>query len=413
MSEATDTLPEAAGELGPGRVVAERYEILEILGRGTSGTVYKARDLYLDSDQEIVALKVIHPRLHSDRQIYGRFRREAAILERLEGDHLCKMLDCVEEDGLLLITLEYVDGPSLDRYLEQVGALPPAEAVEIVRQICRALAKAHEQGVVHRDLKPSNVLIAGLRRGEGDGAPKSFTADLSVRVVDFGLAKIVAGETTGTMLTEQDMVFGTPDYMAPEQVAGEELDGRCDIYAAGVILFELLTGSVPFDTPGALTTMSAHLNDPVPSLRERAPNRGLTAALDEVVQRALAKAPSARFASAQELDEALAHVWAEEGAPDTELESASLDADTGLDHAPTSIGTTLPSHREEAERLQTKGAKVRVVVRDAPPASADETRRSRAPSSLTANAGENRIWTVVAVVAALLAMALGVWLGVR
>ncbi|MCA9624202.1 MAG: serine/threonine protein kinase, partial [Myxococcales bacterium] len=152
MSEATDTLPEAAGELAPGRVVAERYEILEILGRGTSGTVYKARDLYLDSDQEIVALKVIHPRLHSDRQIYGRFRREAAILERLEGDHLCKMLDCVEEDGLLLITLEYVDGPSLDRYLEQVGALPPAEAVEIVRQICRALAKAHEQGVVHRDL---------------------------------------------------------------------------------------------------------------------------------------------------------------------------------------------------------------------------------------------------------------------
>ena len=142
------------GEHAPGDVVAERYEILEVLGRGVSGTVYRARDLYVDSGHEIVALKAIHAHLHTDRQIRGRFRREVEILSKLEGPHLCRLLECVEEDGLLLIALEYVDGPSLDTYVARHGPLANVEIVAIVRQICAALDKAHATGIVHRDLKP-------------------------------------------------------------------------------------------------------------------------------------------------------------------------------------------------------------------------------------------------------------------
>ena len=176
-------------------------------------------------------------------------------------------------------------------------------------QICDALDAAHHKGIIHRDLKPSNVLIEGVwnkERSEGEEAPpQSFLKNLKVRVVDFGLAKIVAGDTTGTVLTEQDMVFGTPDYMAPEQVAGEELDRRCDIYAAGVMLYEMIVGAVPYDTPGPLTTMTAHLRDPIPVPSERAPDRDIPASLDRCIMRALSKEPADRFATAKELAEAL------------------------------------------------------------------------------------------------------------
>src|SRR5690606_12623275 len=154
----------------------------------------------------------------------------------------------------------------------------------IMQQICAALSAAHAAGVVHRDLKPSNVLIEGVR-GEagGEGAPRSFLRDLTVRVVDFGLAKLVHGDTTGTVLTEQDMIFGTPDYMAPEQVSGEDLDIRCDVYAAGVILYQMVVGKLPFDMPSPLTTMAAHLNDPVPAPTAVAPDREISRALERVL----------------------------------------------------------------------------------------------------------------------------------
>ncbi|MEQ9320559.1 MAG: serine/threonine-protein kinase, partial [Polyangiaceae bacterium] len=301
-----EPIPPEQGEHAPGDVVAERYEILEVLGRGVSGTVYRARDLYVDSGHEIVALKAIHAHLHTDRQIRGRFRREVEILSKLEGPHLCRLLECVEEDGLLLIALEYVDGPSLDTYVARHGPLANVEIVAIVRQICAALDKAHATGIVHRDLKPSNVLIEGFRptTEDGDDPPQSFLRELSVKVVDFGLAKVVVGDGSGTALTEQDMIFGTPDYMAPEQVSGDELDKRCDVYAAGVILYELLVGAVPFDTPSPLTTMAAHLNEPVP-VASRHADRPIGEALDAVLEKALAKKPDDRYPTAGELAEAL------------------------------------------------------------------------------------------------------------
>ena len=413
------------GDFEVGHVVAERYEILDPIGQGTTGTVYKARDLYVDSDDEIVALKAIHAHLHHDRQIFGRFRREVEILRKLDGPNLCKLLEYVEEDDCLLIALEHIDGPSLDTYIEQQGQLPLSEVVAIVTQICDALTVAHEAGVIHRDLKPSNVLIEGARGAgtEADSSPPSFLRNLVVRVVDFGLAKVLQGDMTGTALTEVDMIFGTPDYMSPEQVAGDELDERCDVYAAGVILFELVTGRVPFDTPGPLTTMAAHLNQDLPLPSDVAPDRDIPRAIERVILRALAKKPERRYGSAKELADALAS-WdeaADDGADDEDdgsrdtLDAADLDAlgtsDTSLENAQTAISTTMQSHKDKAVEGQKKkkGAKVKVVVREAP--------TSVPPSSSTASArlgagdSERTMWTVVAVVAAVVAIALGVYLG--
>ena len=404
---------EGAKELEPGRVVAERYEILEVIGRGMTGTVYRARDLHVDSKHEIVALKAIHPHLHSDRQIFGRFRREVKILSKLEGRHLCKLLDCVEEGGHLMIALEYVEGPSLEDYIRDRDPLPLDEIVTIVKQICDALAIAHDAGVVHRDLKPSNVLIVGTQIVDTDMPPPSFLSGLSVRVVDFGLAKIVQGDAAAaTALTEQDMIFGTPDYMAPEQITGEELDGRCDIYAAGVILYEMLVGRIPFDTPGPLTTMSAHLHSPVPSPREHAPDRGIRHAIERVVRRAMAKSPEERYATARGLAYELERAA---NAPDSAAESI---ADTAIIEAPDNVSTTLTSHRDSSvEAMKGRGARVQVVVRDAPVSSAAEAKEGRAsrktPSIAPPKDSEKRLWTWIAVVAAIAAIVLGIVMGTR
>jgi serine/threonine protein kinase len=405
---------QSLAEYEVGRVVAERYEILATIGKGASGTVYRARDLYVDTSDEIVALKAIHPHLHGDKQIFGRFRREVEILRRLKGPNLCQLLDCIEEDGLLLISLEHVDGPALDDYLREHGPLPISEVIAIMTQVCTAMSAAHQCDVIHRDLKPSNVLIEGVRRdgeADSDGAPLSFLRELRVRVVDFGLAKMVAGDMTGTALTEVDMIFGTPDYMSPEQVAGDELDHRSDIYSAGVMLYEMVAGRVPFDTPGPLTTMAAHLNQEAPMPSSVAPDRSIPRGLERCIMRALSKSPAARQATAAELAQAIAR-FEEEEPPAAEEDSADLGS------AATAVGTTMQSFKNAAlEAAKEKGAKVRVVVREpGAPASSDPPKRQYGPPTprpIVATEGERKLWLVVAVIVAVIALAGGVWLGVR
>lgn len=413
-----------------GHVVAERYEILEAVGQGTTGTVYRARDLWCDTDREIVALKAIHPHLHSDKQIFGRVRREVKILKQIEGPNLVKLLDYIEDDGLLLISLEYVDGPSLDTYLEKRGPMPLSEIIAIVEQICAALTSAHDAGIIHRDLKPSNVLVEGTRPLEDlgeDDVPPSFLEELKVKVVDFGLAKIVAGDMTGTALTEADMIFGTPDYMSPEQVAGDELDPRSDVYAAAVLLYELVCGKVPFDAPSALATMTAHLHDPPPPPSVRAPERDIPPGIDAVVLRALSKKPEERFESAKAFARALRGA---DLTPDNDDRTTEVDAsvppgeatgDTGLAHSETAIHNTLNSE-QDSQTPTGQGAKVRVVVRESTPESKPtstprsrpSTRpRSQPPSSMGTTASETRLWTVLAVVFALAAVAAGIFFGIR
>ncbi len=305
MTEALENSGDRA--LGPGAVVAGRYRIETVLGDGASGIVFRAEccgapDSGAASGQihagQRVALKVIHRHLARDHQISRRFHREARILRKLRAPNLVRLLDFGEtEDGLLFMALEHVQGTPLD-VVSKSGPMAPARAVEITRQVCTALDHAHSEGVVHRDLKPGNVII------ERDDEDDAETA----RVLDFGLAKVLRGDASQslTALTQQNMVFGTPEYMAPEAARGDDVDARSDVYAAGIILYELVTGSVPFGGNNPIAIMTAHLTDTVIAPSERAPNAGIGPALDAVVMHALAKKPEDRYPSAAALSAALA-----------------------------------------------------------------------------------------------------------
>ncbi len=289
--------------ISAGRVIGDKFEIAGVLGEGGTGVVYDARTL---PEREPVALKVIHNHLLTDTQIRGRFTREAAILRRLEGPHLSAILEFGELPdprhpgmGLLYMALPKIDGPALDVLLKRDGPLPLERALDVMHQILTGLKSAHIQGVIHRDLKPANVIMRG---------------ETHAIVVDFGMAKIVTGGGSGTTaLTTHNMVFGTPEYMSPEQARGDELDARCDVYAAGVILYELLTGEVPFAGPSPLNVLTAHLTSVPEPPRARANERGITPALEAVVLHAIAKDPGDRYASAAALSAALVHARA---APD-------------------------------------------------------------------------------------------------
>ena len=293
----------SAPPLSSGRVIGDKFEVCGVLGEGGTGIVYEARRLD-DGGGERVALKVIHGHLLYDKQIRGRFTREAKILSRLSGPHLGTVLDFGEVPdprgegaSLLYIALPKIHGPALDQALREQGPLPVDRALDIILQICSALAAAHAQGVIHRDLKPANVILK-------DGT--------EVFVVDFGMAKILTGGGTGTTgLTAHNMVFGTPEYMAPEQARGDELDARCDVYAVGVMLYELLTGGVPFTGNTPLNVLTAQLTQDPERPGKRAPDRAIAPALDAVVMHAMAKDPSERYATASAFAMAIAKAQAE------------------------------------------------------------------------------------------------------
>ncbi|MEZ4220719.1 MAG: serine/threonine-protein kinase [Polyangiaceae bacterium] len=294
------------GALPPGTRMG-RYQLDEALGDGASGVVYVAECVMPPVEAEgalpgpevgtRVALKLIHSHLVKNRQVSKRFQREARVLRELRGEHVVSLLDYGElRDGRLFMALELAEGEPLDVVLQR-GPLPFARALAILRQICAALATAHDAGVVHRDLKPGNVIVADADSDE----PR-------VRVLDFGMAKLLRAEASQSMsaLTEQNMVFGTPEYMAPEQARGDEVDTRCDIYAAGIVLYEMLTGSVPFRHASAVSIMTSHLTDAPEPPSSRAPRAGIPPAVEAVVMHALAKHAEERYPTAQELAKALA-----------------------------------------------------------------------------------------------------------
>jgi serine/threonine-protein kinase len=271
---------------------AERYGILDKLGGGATGNVYAAHDDEHDRD---VALKVIHPHLVGNRQVSQRFHREAAILRRLTSPNIVRVHDFGEDrSGLLFLALERLEGQRLSSLIDQELRLEMV--VEIMAGICRALIEAHGAGVIHRDLKPDNVVV-DLRDGR----------IARVAVLDFGLSKVLqGGGLESTNLTEQNMVLGTPEYMAPEQARGDEVDERCDIYAAGVILYQLLTGSVPFSRRTPVAVMTAHMTEAPapPSLRPS--RRSIPTSLAAVATHALAKRRRDRYPTAAALAAALA-----------------------------------------------------------------------------------------------------------
>lgn len=275
-----------------GTVLADRYAILDRLGVGGMGAVYRAEQRALGRD---VAVKVLRRELGRDADTVARFHREAQALSNLRHPNTVAVLDFGQTaDGLLFLVMELLEGEMLSTRLRRDGALPVAEALRITSGMLRSLGEAHRAGIVHRDLKPDNIFLA---RVDADGE------DL-VKVVDFGVAKIRPGGVDAPidpLSTQEGTVFGTPRYMSPEQAQGRPLDGRSDLYAVGVMLFQMLTGVVPFGEDDAVVVMAHHIMTPAPRVLDLNPSTGVPPALDDLVARCLAKRPGDRPGSAEEL----------------------------------------------------------------------------------------------------------------
>ena len=261
-----------------GELIAERYELEELVGTGGMSSVYRAHDRLLERD---VALKVLHEQFTADTDYVERFRREARSVAQLSHPNIVTVIDRGEQDGRQFIVFEYVAGENLKTVVEREGPLPEEDAVRLALQIARALGFAHEHGLVHRDVKPQNVLL------NGDGQAK---------VTDFGIARSLDVKSG---LTQTGTVMGTSDYIAPEQARGSRVDEQSDIYSLGVVLYELLTGEVPFQGDNFVAVAMQHINQPPPSVRERRPD--VSPRLDAAIRRAMAKEPRDRFGSMDEL----------------------------------------------------------------------------------------------------------------
>ena len=260
-----------------GTIVAG-YRIERELGRGASGAVFLARDEHLDRP---VALKLLSPELAADERFRERFLRESRIVAHLDHPGVVSVYAAGEQDGRLYLAMRYVDEGDLGEAIERDGRLEPDRTLRILRQVGEALDAAHAEGLIHRDVKPGNVLV-----GAGDRA----------YLADFGLAKHA---TTVQSLSRESPFSGTIAYVAPEQIQGGPIDGRCDVYALGCVIFECLTGRTPFDRETDVAVVLAHLQDPPPSVTALRPD--LPAAVDAVIERALAKRPDDRYATCAEL----------------------------------------------------------------------------------------------------------------
>lgn len=273
----SDTALHLAQLFPPGTVLGSRYEILRVLGEGGMGAVYQARDKELD---RLIALKVIRPELAGNPAILQRFKQELILARHITHKNVVRIYDLGEADGIKFITMEYVDGEDLRSLLKHHGKFSPGEAVRIVEQVCRALEAAHAEGVIHRDLKPQNV----MRDGQG-----------RIVVMDFGLARSL--EEPG--MTQTGALVGTLEYMSPEQALGATLDQRSDLFAVGLIFFELLTGRVPYKADTALASLMKRTQEravPASDIDNSVPK-----SLSVIVSRCLERDPAHRYQNAHDL----------------------------------------------------------------------------------------------------------------
>lgn len=260
----------------------DKYCLDSKLGAGGMGTVYLARRLLIGDE---VAIKILHSE-QNDPRAGERFRREAQAAARLKHQNAVSIYDFgITDDGLQYLVMEHVEGESLRRIIKQQGPLTPSASAEITNQVCAALDEAHRHNIIHRDIKPDNIMV------------NVAEAALQVKVLDFGIAKL--RDEAASSLTQTGGIVGTPHYMSPEQCLGEELDSRSDIYSLGVVLYEMLTGRVPFNSPVSSAIIIQHVNQPAPSLRSH--NLSLSPAVESVVLSALEKKREARPQTAADL----------------------------------------------------------------------------------------------------------------
>ena len=387
--------------------LAEKYDVRGVLGEGGTGVVYDAKK---KDDGSSVALKVMHANLAGDKQIRGRFQREAAILKRLEGKNICPILELGEVPGaepgssLLYIALPKLEGRSLEDVLKEEGPLSIDRGLDIMLGVLGALKTAHAQGVIHRDLKPANVML-----GKDD----------SVCVVDFGMSKIVTGGGTGTTnLTTHNMVFGTPEYMSPEQARGDDLDARCDVYAAGIMLYEILTGSPPFTGSTPLNVLTAHLTSDLDPPSKKATNGRVTTALESVVMHALARDRDQRYPSAAAFSAAIQHARAK---PD-DVDSLKPEAFATMPSGSLPFAATLPGAPPGTPEATPSGAKVlfnEISAASLPPSTLPsgtdpKPRSPTIPSHPPPPEPPNtKTWVLLWVVVGVVSIGLGVWFALK
>ena len=283
-----------------GKVINDRFRIEALIARGGMGKVYKAEQAPLGRE---VALKVLNPNYHGDNdpEFHKRFFLEASICSKLTHPNTVTIFDYGRtDDDIYYIAMEYLVGQTLHRSLREGGPLPPERAMHIARQICRSLREAHALGVIHRDLKPANIYLVN-HGDEGD----------FVKVLDFGLVKDLGDK--GEDLTQTGLFMGSPKYMSPEQIRGERVDARCDVYALGVILYEMLTGKVPFDRANSVNILMAHVHEAPPPMQEANPDVQVPPMLQNAVMKAMSKKPEDRFAGMDEFLVALKQVASQSG----------------------------------------------------------------------------------------------------
>jgi eukaryotic-like serine/threonine-protein kinase len=271
-----------------------QFQILQKIGSGGMGSVYKALQPAMN---RMVAVKILHPKLANRKDLVSRFRREARAMSHLTHPNTVKVYLYGElEDGSLYIVMEYLEGKNLNQTVRSEGPMTIERGLPILIQACHALDEAHTQGIIHRDLKPENIFVTNV------GGMKDFA-----KVLDFGLAKVTEREMRpgSIILTQEGMVFGTPEFMSPEQAQGKTLTAGSDIYSLAVILYEVLTGKLPFEAKNPMEYIQLHVTAKPKPINERVPGKTFPPLLWTVLSKAMEKKPEDRYTSAAEFAHAL------------------------------------------------------------------------------------------------------------
>src|SRR5262249_7813334 len=333
-----------------------QFQILQKIGSGGMGSVYKAAQPAMN---RMVAVKILHPKLTGRKDLVSRFRREARAMSHLTHPNTVKvLLHGVLDDGSLYIVMEYLEGKNLNQVVRKEGPLTVERAVPVLIQVCGALQEAHLQGIIHRDLKPENIFLST------NSGLKDFP-----KVLDFGLAKVTERELRpgSVMLTQEGMVFGTPEFMSPEQAQGKVLDARSDIYSLAIILYEVLTGKLPFDAKTPMEYIQMHVTKPPVPLDDRVAGKKFPQGLGGVIARALEKRPEDRSASAAEFAQALKPFGGMGGKGFTAMMPKGTAEQLAHSYHATAEAPPQPAPAPAAAPAQATGASVPVLLDDGTP----------------------------------------------